>query len=343
MRKIFIIAVLLSMLLFSTACAHTDRGESSGEKLNIVWQPTFEAENDLSVQPKIDGVNIVSPSWLIVMDANGFIQDTIDEEYVKNAHQKGYKVWPLITNNFDKDLTHAFLNDKNARDYIVRQMTAYAKKYKFDGYNFDFENIYEQDRDALTDFIKQASKALHKENLVISMDVTAPSDNPVWSKCYNRSELAKNVDYLILMAYDEHSRLSPQSGSVASIGWVKKGIEDTLSQGVPKNKLVLGVPLYMRLWKEKDGKVSSETLSMQGAQTLIEKHKLTPEWLNDKGQYYFEYKDKDTRCQVWQEDAASLKLKLDLVGQYGLPGAASWRKGFETPDIWPLFANKLGK
>ncbi|WP_196602751.1 glycosyl hydrolase family 18 protein [Pectinatus frisingensis] len=341
--KIFIAFLLCSMMFFSTADAGigNESQDSAKEKLNIIWQPTFDTANDLSRQPKIDGVNVISPSWLTIVKPNGFIKTAISENYVKRIHENGYKIWPLITNDFDKDLTHAFLNDPAAREYIIRQLVFYAEKNHFDGYNFDFENIYEQDRDALTSFIRQSAIVLHRENLTLSMDITIPSDNPVWSKCYDRKELAGPLDYLILMAYDEHSRLSSDSGSVASYDWVKKGLEATLAQGVPNDKLVLGVPLYMRLWREGEGKVTAQTLSMESAQSLIDKYNLSPHWLDDKKQYYFEYQDKNFRYRVWQEDSASLSQKLNLVSLYNLPGIASWRKGFETSDIWPLFNRKL--
>ena len=43
------------------------------------------------------------------------------------------------------------------------------------------------------------------------------------------------ADYVILMGYDEHYVGSEEAGSVASIGFVRQGVADTL-QGVPANK-----------------------------------------------------------------------------------------------------------
>ncbi|MDQ0204703.1 glycosyl hydrolase family 18 protein [Pectinatus haikarae] len=342
--KRFLLFFFFCSIFVSTACAADNKGGvSAGKKINMVWQPVFEQENNFAMQPKIEGINIISPSWLAVTSANGFIKNNIDENYMKNAHEKGYEIWPLVSNNFDKDLTHAFLHDEKARAYIIRQLLFYAQKYKFDGYNFDFENIYEGDKDILSLFIAQASAALRKEGLRISMDVTVPSENSAWSKCYNREELAKHVDYLILMAYDEHSRLSPVSGSIASLSWVEEGIRRTLDAGVPREKLILGVPLYMRLWKEENGKTTAKTLSMQEADELIMQYDIQPEWLQNEGQFYFEYRKGAGRYRVWQENAASLRLKLTLIKKYDLPGAASWRKGFETADIWSLFDNELNK
>ncbi|WP_231036256.1 glycosyl hydrolase family 18 protein [Pectinatus sottacetonis] len=335
MKKILIICM---MFLAVTSIGYA-KNINDNSKINLVWQPTFEKANDLSVHSKITGVNVVSPSFFTIVNKNGFIKNDINDKYIKGVRKRGYKIWPLVSNNFDKNVTHEFLHDDDARAYIIRQLIFYAEKDKFDGYNIDFENIYEADRDILVDFIKQLAEAMHKNGLILSIDVTVPSDDPVWSKCYDRKKLADYADYIVLMAYDEHSRVSKVSGSVASIGWVETGIKNTLKQGVPAEKLILGVPLYMRLWQEKNGELLVKTLTMPDAEKLIKQNNIQPQWDKSAGQYYFSYRDlANHQYFVWQENAASLKLKLLLIKKYNMAGFASWRKGFETKDIWPLFA-----
>lgn len=163
--------------------------------------------------------------------------------------------------------------------------------------------------------------------------MTVPSDNGNWSRCYDRKALAEKVDYVMLMAYDEHSRLSPKAGSVASLPWVEQGIRNTLKE-VPAEKLVLGMPLYMRDWKEENGKVSARTLSMEGARKLIAEKGLVPAWHSEEAQYYFEYREQGVLHRVWQEDARSLALKNALISRYNLAGSAYWRKGLEEPEVW---------
>lgn len=148
------------------------------------------------------------------------------------------------------------------------------------------------------------------------------------------------------MAYDEHWRTSPVSGSVASIGWVEQGVENTLKE-VPADKLILGIPLYMREWKETNQsgktKVEAKTLSMMQSEELIKKHKVKLNWLADKGQNYFEFTANNAKYRVWVEDERSIQMKLDLVHQYKLAGVAGWRKGFEKPEIWKTVNETLFK
>lgn len=70
------------------------------------------------------------------------------------------------------------------------------------------------------------------------MDITVASDMENWSKCYDRKALGEYVDYLVLMAYDEHGRLSKTAGSVASLNWVENGVKD-LTEQVPSEKIIL--------------------------------------------------------------------------------------------------------
>lgn len=309
------------------------------------WQAPGEKASRLAEQ-KLPGVSVLSPSWFVIANEKGKIKDkkgNASLDYVRKAHGHGYQVWALITNDFDPDMTKKLLASPMGRANAIREMKALAKKYELDGLNIDFENIYPEDRDSLTDFVGEISRTLQAEGMTISMDITIPSSSGRWSRCYDRRALAEQVDYLMLMAYDEHSAASTVSGSVASLDWVEKGIMATLAEGVPPDKLLLGMPLYMRIWQEdvRTGKAKGKTLSMSQAEKLIEDKGLSPVWLSKNGQYYFEYTEGKSRYRVWQESRRSLALKAALVSRYDLAGSAYWRSTLETSDVWVALENVL--
>ncbi len=318
-----------------------DKRLAAGEKIFLVWQPTFGDAENIAKNVKKPGLNVVSPSWFAVAGADGKITNRASLAYTRTAHASGYKVWPLFSNSFSPELTHQFLQDAKARKAIVQQLAYYLLIYETDGLNIDFENIYDEDRDALSAFIEELGEALRGLGLNSSIDVTVPSNTSNWSLCYDRAALAQAVDYVMLMAYDEHWRTSPKSGSVASLPWVEQGVRRTLEE-VPPKKLVLGVPFYMRRWEENAAgqKTDVKTLTMADSRKEIATHHLRPEWKEEKGQYYFEYRQGGKRYRIWQEEARSLGLKLDLVDAYGLAGAAAWRSGFETPDVWQMIGER---
>ena len=320
---------------------------SQTHKLCLVWQQQFE---DSAVPLGGDiptGVTVVSPCWFEITSDAGDIGSqqenhvTPDKAYIERVHKAGCQAWPLLTNSFDSELTSRLLRNPEGQRKAIHHILALCQEYDLDGINLDFENIADADRSLLSSFVAAIANALHQENKVVSIDVTVPSEQRFWSPCYDRKALAMSVDYVILMAYDEHSAISAQSGSVASLPWVERGIEAVLAEGVPSAKLVLGMPLYMRLWSESHGEVRARTLSMPAAERLLREKNLVPVWLKDVGQYYFEYTEDGTRYQVWQENARSLALKSALVNRYDLAGGALWKSGVETKDVWEVLLASL--
>ncbi|MCX7781675.1 MAG: glycosyl hydrolase family 18 protein [Negativicutes bacterium] len=307
-------------------------------KINLVWDHIWQRTPSASREEPIQGLDVLSPTWFAVTDESGYVRNLADTAYVQAAHAKGYKVWALVTNSFDPDLTHKILSSDKAQENIIRQLALYADLYRLDGINIDFENIYDYDKDKFSAFVEKLAKTLRQRNLVVSIDLTVPSGAPNWSQCYDRSRLGAAVDYVMVMTYDEHWRKSPVSGSVASLPWVEKGIANTLAL-IPNEKILLGLPFYTREWEEsidEAGKktVTAKTMSMAAVQKTIDAYNLQPAWLADIGQHYVEYQKNGKTYKIWIEDAQSLRLKIGLVHKYHLAGIASWRKGFEAKHIW---------
>lgn len=321
-------------------------GEQPLEKINLVWQHDNLPSVDLSTLPKVPGVNVVSPCWYVIGNEFGNLNVKAVEGYVARAHAKGYQVWPLITNGFDPDRTKKLLQDDNAKRHVINQLLTEAETHGFDGINLDFENIYQEDKDELTKFVKQIRKATKKRKLTLSIDVTMPGGSPNWSLCFDRKKLAEQVDYVILMAYDQYSGGSPMAGPTASYNWDQTGLQATLEE-VPANKLIMGIPLYMRLWHfdAKEKRFRAKTLSMPQA-AKIHEEKSTDEtyrclWLEKEKMLYVSYMEKDVPYCFWQENEQSLRYKAELVNTFRLAGIAAWRYGFETPDIWPMLEETL--
>jgi spore germination protein YaaH len=80
---------------------------------------------------------------------------------------------------------------------------------------------------------------------------------------------------------------------------------------------------------------------MEKANEFIRKNNMELEWDEQSGQYYGEVQIENTIYKIWLENSNSIKLKSSLVNKYDLSGIASWRKGFETEDIWPVLSNTI--
>lgn len=315
-------------------------------KLAMAWEYVSRENPDLAAVSPLKGLDVISPTWFNLMDANGGMANRASAAFVQAAHGRGWRVWALVSNSFNAAMTTDFFKNQRAQDLFIARLIAYSKIYSLDGINIDFEAMNEADRDAFTRFTAKLSQALRQEGLIVSVDVFIPS-NTKSSRSHNRAELAKAVDYVMLMAYDEHWRTCPTAGSVASLPWVTKAVDGALAEGVPASKLVLGVPFYMRRWEETPSgggvKVKAFTLTMAEAEGLVQKTGAAMKWLDNVGQHYFSYVSGGKTYKVWVENADSINRKLDLVLKNNLAGMAGWRRGHEKPEIWSSIAQKLGK
>lgn len=317
-----------------------------GGKINLVWEMIYSGRPNLAQIGKIEGLDVISPTWFELKDDGGNVISRADPVYINWAHDNGYKIWALFANDFqDINATSRFLNNTDARDNAIRQILSYASLFNLDGINIDFENVYREDRDALTQFVREITPFLREQGLVVSIDVNVPDGSDTWSLCYDHEAYGQIVDYVMLMTYDQHWSSSPVAGSVAEITWVEYNLKKVLNM-VPPEKLLLGLPFYTRLWKEEsDGnntKVTSpRVLTMQGSRNYVNDNNLETVWDRDSGQFYAEHKSGNITNRVWIEDHNSINLKSSLALKYRLAGTAAWRRSDETREVWEVLNRNL--
>lgn len=313
---------------------------SMDEKINLTWDYTYARVKFTDNIKPIQGVNIVSPTWFSVLDIEGNIQDKGNRDYVKKYLDIGYDLWPLVDNSFDPDLTHELLKSTKTREIIISKLLDIYLDYGFQGINIDFENVYYEDKDLLTQFMRELYPIFKENDMTVSMDITTISTSENWSMCYDRVRLQDVVDYFMLMAYDQHWASSPIAGSVAEYSWVESGIKGTLKM-IPNEKLILAIPFYTRLWTIEGDTLSSKSITMDKANEFISSNDIQTVWNEDSGQYYGELSVGNLEYKIWLEDEKSLNYKISLVHKYNLAGIASWRKGYETTNIWDSIDKKL--
>nr|WP_317358596.1 glycosyl hydrolase family 18 protein [uncultured Tyzzerella sp.] len=313
-------------------------------KINLIFDQmqNVVANSSESRRTYREGVDVLVPTWFSFKDETGKILNIADKGYVDWAHSNGYKVWGLLTDNFDKKISHSVLSSTETREYVIKQLLAYVSMYDLDGINIDFESVPTDDGDNFIQFLRELAPPLREEGAVLSVDLFVPKP---WTAHYNRNDVGKIADYVIVMGYDEHYAGSKNAGSVASMNWSEIAIKDTLAEGVPKDKLILGIPFYCRLWTEtlENGqtKLTSKAYSMQGTYDFIEEKGGTFTFDEKTGQNYGEAKEGNKTYKVWLEDETSIAKRLDLILQYDIAGSGAWKRGLEKEEIWSLLQYKL--
>lgn len=317
--------------------------ENAGKKpLNITWDYTYAGHSQEKINniKDIRGLDVVIPTWFSIRNGNGDLIDRGSLDYVKKYKNMGIDVWGYLDNSFDPKITHEALKDESTRKKIIDKTLELVKKYDMSGINIDFEQANIEDRDLITIFIKELSEVFKKENIIVTVDVTPQISSDVTKEPYDRKALSEICDYVVVMAYDQHWASSEKAGSVAQYKWVEGSI-NVLFRNIPNDKMILGIPLYTRLWTETPSKVTSKTISMDEVNKIINTRNLTPKWDEESKQNYIEYSENGNNYKVWIEDKSSVEHRLSLVNKYNLSGVSSWRLGFETEDIWDLIAKAL--
>lgn len=311
-------------------------------KINLVWhQSTSTESNDAMAEmtAEMTGVNVISPTWFSVTDETGTISSLASADYVKLAHEAGREVWGLIDNfneAFDEttDLAYA-----SVRSRIIEQLLAEAASCGMDGINVDFENLKETGIPHYLQFLRELTSAAHAQNLVVSVDTPVPQ---AYTMYYQRGEQARFVDYMIVMAYDEHFAGSEEAGSVSSLPFVQQAVEE-MTRVMPADQVICGIPFYTRVWTEKFGQsaITSEVLGMDGAKNYAKENQMTETWDASLGQNVATVETSDARYTIWMEDEQSMEEKLKVIQSADLAGVAEWKLGFERADIWSLISEYI--
>lgn len=315
---------------------------SMDEKVTMVWhQVTTEAANGAmeELMSATRGVNVIAPTWFTLSDNEGHYTSLASKSYVDRAHAMGLQVWAVLDNfngNAREDVqTEELLSRTSVRQRLIESLMQEADACGIDGINLDFEGLKEAAGPHYVQFIRELSVSCRRKGLVLSVDNYVPAP---YNRFYNRREQGIVADYVIIMGYDEHYA-GGEPGSVASLSYVKNGIEDTLEL-VPSERVINGVPFYTRLWKERDGEISSSSMGIEDAKKWIEENNVEMTWDEGLGQYYGELVSSGETVRLWMEEEESLGRKMDVIRENDLAGVAGWKLGLETADTWDVISWK---
>ena len=315
-------------------------------KINLTWDYFSKFGSAPNREgTTIEGVNVVSPAFFY-LDDDGKLQENVGdagENYIKWAHNNGYKVWPMVSNaEAGLKVTSKIMNSYKARQELIKDIVDKCKKYKIDGINVDFENMKQEDKDLYSRFIIELTPRLKEKGLVTSVDVTAPDGGETWSMCFDRHVIGDVADYIVFMAYDEYGVSSTKPGTTAGYDWVKLSLNKFLqTEEIDSDKIILAIPFFTRVWTtNSEGKTTSKTVTMKNTYSVIPEG-TEKQWNDELKQNYVEYMDGEDKKQIWIEDIDSLKAKISLIKENNLAGVGSWQKGMESDEVWSMLKQEL--
>lgn len=318
------------------------------EKICLGWHAIYAESGNSTLNDVTaagSSLTVIAPTWFSINSNSGTLRSFARQSYVNNAHEKGLEVWGVVDdfnykNETGEDIDMVvILSATTTRTNLINQIMQAAEDCGMDGINIDFENISEASGEAFIQFLRELSIRCRKQGLVLSVDNYVPYH---FNSYYDLEEQGVLVDYVIIMGYDEHWAGSQEAGSVASLSYVKYGIEKA-GETVPNNKIVNALPFYTRLWRTEGTTVTSEAYPMTSIERVLSDYSMESHWDEDTSQNYAEAVKGDVLYQMWIEDSQSIGAKLTLMQGYDLGGVAAWRLGYEPAVVWDLIGAYLAR
>lgn len=267
-------------------------------------------------------------------------------DVLKIARANNLNVVPVFSNAqisasgtgvFDAKRVHVFLNNPALQEKAITGLRKWCIDNKFQGINVDFENLTATDYPLLIPFLRRMKTAFaQKPGLLVSVDLEAKSDQEAKGTLDWRA-VSSVCDFVIVMAYDEHSENSPE-GPIASISWYRDVVRRA-ALSIPREKLVIGIANYAYDWEE--GREWAEPMTYQAALVAAHDYRQNekPEDIVDFDDETlnptFQYKDDDQKLHtVWMLDAVTAANQWLIAQNYGVRGMAIWVLGSSDPSIW---------
>lgn len=155
----------------------------------------------------------------------------------------------------------------SARSAFAASAVAVAREYGLDGIDIDWE--YPQSPQEMSDYValfselRRAAAAAGRCLLLtaaVHYSATVPGTTAAYPVPYPAAEMAAELDWVNVMAYDLHGGWdATATGAHAGLYDAKSdlsasyGLATWLASGMPAEKLVMGLPLYGRTYNLMDG------------------------------------------------------------------------------------------
>ncbi len=313
---------------------------SGSRPLAIGFFVNWDDASMSSLKENLGSLDTVIGEWLHLSADDGTIRE---DDPIRTAYATKYirdrrpdiALVPLINNwnghTWEGAKLTRMLGNPVARKHTIDQILTYVERHQYAGISIDFENVEAKAQPDYQLFIAELYAVMHPRKLTVSANVPA-SDA---SFAYRR--MVANVDYLILMAYDEHWT-DGKPGPIASLPWFVKALRERQND-IPANKLVVAIGNYAYDWGPPGQPAEERTFeeAMLTAKESQSKLALDPGSLNPT----FDYLDDDQRIHhVWLLDAVTAFNQLVAIRSVQPLGVALWRLGGEDPAIWKVFGKE---
>ncbi|MFH0068381.1 glycosyl hydrolase family 18 protein [Peribacillus sp. NPDC056705] len=262
--------------------------------------------------------------------------------------------------NWSGKFSDAALTD-SSRTVFADSVVKFLVTYGFDGVDFDWEypvggglktNVTRPiDKTNYTLLLQKvrekldAQQALDGKKYTISIAAGASSS---FAESTQLDQIGKIVDYVQLMTYDMHgpwesltgfnSPLNASSGEPSNSPSDSQAVQLFLDNGVPANKLVMGIPFYGYEYKGTNNTNNGLNQSYTGVES-VSYNTIEKNFIGKNG--FVRYWNEDSQVPyLWNgstfisyDDAESMDQKADFIKSKGLAGAMIWEISQDPNEV----------
>ncbi|HLV42284.1 MAG TPA: glycosyl hydrolase family 18 protein [Brumimicrobium sp.] len=277
---------------------------------------------------------------------------------VTEALANGVRVNLCVT-LFEDHLT--LFNNATAQQTLITNLINLVKNRSAHGVNIDFEKMNSTHKAGFTAFMASLSTQMKAQIPGSELSVALPAVE--WSSTFDIPALNQHVDLFCIMGYDYYYSGSTNAGPTDPLYLfddnykytLSKSVTDYINKGVPKSKIILGLPYYGRHWQVNNFNTTpASTVPITGGSVTFADMKS-----NSGGKYgnnirnidnnsksvYFNYTDANNnkKYQCYISDKPQMDERLDFIRKRDLGGMGIWALGNDDgyPQLWNSIKENL--
>jgi cellulose synthase/poly-beta-1,6-N-acetylglucosamine synthase-like glycosyltransferase/peptidoglycan/xylan/chitin deacetylase (PgdA/CDA1 family) len=308
-----------------------------GRPLSTAFFPNWEASAYDSLRVALPKLDWVMPTWISLQGPDLAFKDGFNQRVYDliRRNKKSVAILPTVQNAtlgvWDGKAMAALLADPKRNAALVNQLVGYLTQHKLDGVVIDLEQLPDNSYDDYGMFLRNLRAAFKPHGWIVVLASPVANDKWPWAA------FANDADYMMLMAYDEHT--TPNApGSIAGQSWFEQIVDKRMRLLNPA-KTIVALGSYAYDWNG-DG---VDSLAFEEAVIAAHDSEAKVQFDDATNNPHFSYVEDDgTKHDVWMLDGATAYNEIHSADIYHPAGYAVWRLGSEDPSIWSVMGRPYG-
>ena len=298
--------------------------------LSIAFYPNWEPSAFDSLQSALPQLDWVVPTWISLQGPDLTFKTSFDKRvYALIRKHPNVAILPVVQNatlgKWDGPGFAKLLADPARRTTLIDALSAFVAAHRLQGVTVDFEAFPKSSDRDFGIFLKALTARFAPHRWIVAL--ASPFADDHWPF----AAYAGDVNYTMLMAYDEHS-LPDAPGSIAGQTWFEKTLDRRMKVLNP-SRTIIALGSYAYDWNDN----ATDSLPFQDAVVAAHDSAATIDFDSATNNPHFSYReDDDTRHDVWFLDAVTAFNEVHAADIFQPAGYAIWRLGSEDPSIWTV-------